>query len=223
MLFSGSFITRASGSVGDVVASHNRGGQYLRERVDPVQPDTTAQLDARSAMSQASQNWRNALDDDERSGWRLYAANSPRVNALGAAIVLTGHQQFCRSNMLRHYLDKSLALVPPTVFGYPVMPVVVDATATGNPSPGDVDVELEFETGPGDGDYLVFAGAPQHSSIKWFRGPWAFVVETVTEFFGPLVVQGVGQVGDGVWVYTRLMLDDGRLSERSQFGPITVE
>ena len=53
MLFRGTHLTDASGSLSGVTYSHNRGGAYTRNRSIPVNPNTVQQQAVRNAFSSA--------------------------------------------------------------------------------------------------------------------------------------------------------------------------
>lgn len=83
-----------SGSQANTTASHNRAGQYYRNRRKPVQPvGTGRRAFIRSAFGSSSAAW-SALSDADRGGWETYAAAHPYVDRLGQSIILTGHQMF---------------------------------------------------------------------------------------------------------------------------------
>jgi hypothetical protein len=86
-----------SGSQAGTTASRNRFGQYTRSRATPVNPNTSAQQNARNRLTQFSQAWRG-LTDVQRAAWESYALNHPFNDALGQQIFLTGHQSFISVN-----------------------------------------------------------------------------------------------------------------------------
>ena len=64
----GAIITDGRGKIGGHVASKNRAGAYLRTKVTPSNPNTVAQVQARSILASLSQTWQT-LTDSQRSGW----------------------------------------------------------------------------------------------------------------------------------------------------------
>lgn len=98
MLFRPLLGTDLSGSVGGIVASHNRGGAYFRNRSIPVNPDTLPQQSVRSAVSQLSIAWGDDLTQVQRDGWEAYGAAVGVQNRIGDTIFLTGQQMYIRSN-----------------------------------------------------------------------------------------------------------------------------
>lgn len=92
MLVKGLF-TNVSGSIGGVTGSRNKGGQYLRGRTTPTNPNSTAQQLVRSAFSDATSAW-SALLAVNRGAWNDYAALQSWTNALGDPIQLSGQQAY---------------------------------------------------------------------------------------------------------------------------------
>ena len=64
----GAIVTDGRGKIGGHVASKNRAGAYLRTKVTPSNPNTVAQVQARSVLSSLSQLW-SQLTDGQRQGW----------------------------------------------------------------------------------------------------------------------------------------------------------
>lgn len=105
-----------SGSIAGNTWSHNRGGQYVRQRRTPSNPNTLRQQAARSYLGTASNLWRS-LTDAQRAAWKLWASSNPVINRLGEAVQLAGHAAY---NMLStRILDRggSPAAVPPSTAG----------------------------------------------------------------------------------------------------------
>jgi hypothetical protein len=87
-----------SGSLAGTTYSHNRAGQYMRNRRTPVQPVGTGRRGViRAAFGAASSAWA-ALAPEVQNAWTAYAAQHPVTDALGQSIKLTGHQMFVAIN-----------------------------------------------------------------------------------------------------------------------------
>jgi hypothetical protein len=88
----------SSGSIGGVTYSHNRAGQYTRNRRKPVQPVGTGRRGViKAAFGAASSAWA-ALSGGVQAAWSSYADSHPYVDRLGSSIKLTGHQIFVAVN-----------------------------------------------------------------------------------------------------------------------------
>lgn len=105
-----------SGSIAGNTWSRNRGGQYVRQRRSPSNPNTTRQQQARSYLGSASNLWRS-LTDVQRQAWKNWASANPVINRLGQSIQLSGAAAY---NMLStRILDRggAPASVPPSTAG----------------------------------------------------------------------------------------------------------
>lgn len=96
-------VSQMSGTMGGVVASHNRFGQYFRSWRKPTDPKTASQVTRRAAMAAAVAAWKS-LTDANRTSWNNYAAATPWSNRLGETAYLTGMQMFVRSHCYFAYL-----------------------------------------------------------------------------------------------------------------------
>lgn len=117
MLFTpGLAVGAASGSMGGVTASHNRGGQYFRRRAVPSNPLSTFSATVRSSLGDLSNGWR-ALLPEQQAAWSEAAESTTVVNALGTTIHLTGQQLYIRANQrLNLYNPGGAIAVPPATW-----------------------------------------------------------------------------------------------------------
>lgn len=83
-----------SGSLAGTTASHNRAGQYLRNRRTPVNPVGTGRRAAIKTAFAAAARGYAALTAANQAAWTAYAASYPTVDSLGQSITLTGQQMF---------------------------------------------------------------------------------------------------------------------------------
>lgn len=84
----------SSGSMAGTTFSHNRAGQYQRNRRAPVQPiGTGRRAFIRSAFASASSAWAG-LDAGTQAAFIAYANLYPITDSLGQSIKLTGQQMF---------------------------------------------------------------------------------------------------------------------------------
>lgn len=75
------------GKLGGVVHSANRYGEYVRQYVKPVNPNTAAQAVARGNFTQALSLWHD-LDDDQKNGWNSYAASVGGLSGINEFVSL---------------------------------------------------------------------------------------------------------------------------------------
>jgi hypothetical protein len=102
-----------SGSYAGVTSSHNRAGQYVRNRRSPVQPvGTGRRAIMRNNVGTASKAY-GALTASQQAAWAAYANSYPITDALGSSIKLTGHQMYVAVNAQLLNCGASQTSVPP--------------------------------------------------------------------------------------------------------------
>ena len=103
------------GSIGDNTFSHNRGGDYVRRRVSPTNPNSTRQQTMRTFLGTLAALWSSTLTTVEREQWNVYASNQAKEGPLGNSINWTGINAYVSLNT--HLLDSGDARidVPPIV------------------------------------------------------------------------------------------------------------
>lgn len=79
------------------VFSKNRYGSYVRTKVTPVNPQTTAQQNARNVLSTNSQAWRG-LTEAQRQGWIDASASFPFTDIFGNTKTLSGSALYVKLN-----------------------------------------------------------------------------------------------------------------------------
>lgn len=129
-IFKSNTMTSASGSVGGTTYSHNRSGQYMRARRIPTNPNSDAQQSVRANFSSFSAAWRD-LSSADQANWGVYAAATPRKNALGDTIFLTAQQMYVACNSLAAQLGLVIATPPATPGTVPLGPDL-DVTVPAN-------------------------------------------------------------------------------------------
>jgi len=88
-----------SGSRGNITFGHNKGGQYMRSRAIPVNPNSARQQATRNILGTYAAGW-NALSDAQRALWRSYAAEIPVPDALGQMMFLSGINWYIKCNSI---------------------------------------------------------------------------------------------------------------------------
>jgi hypothetical protein len=227
----GALLGTMSGSMGGMTASHNRGGQYMRQRVVPVSPNTTRQQATKARLGSAVNSWTNVLTPAERAAWETYAANTPRTDSLGNELVLTGQQAYIGANAARAAAGIAAPVDAPTIFNTGAPPTAILEPTTSVPNQiqvsiaGDsVSFELAVAGGAADdGDVLVFMGPPLNPTINFFKGPYQFSgTDEVVADEDPVIVviadtafQGADFPVEGQFrpVRVRIAYDDGRTTQ----------
>ncbi len=173
MLFKSALATELSGSLGGIVASHNRGGGYFRARTIPVNPATPQQEAVRGFMAFLTDAWSNVLTQVQREAWDTYAENVEITGPLGDPRNIGGLAHYVRSNVVRMQSPLPRVDDAPTKFGIGGY----SPPTFASPSEATQDVLCTFgaldnwvnET---QAAMIVYTSRPQNPSINFFKGPY---------------------------------------------------
>lgn len=169
MIVNSQLVSRMSGSVGGLNATHNRGGMVLRTKPLPVDPATPLQSVFRARTASLSARWAT-LSQAQRDAWAVYATNVHLTNRLGKSVNVGAIGHYIRTNHPRMLLDQPVIDQAPAVFdlggytplafgaflqlGTQIILVIDGADAWANE----------------DGAYLLcFASRPQNPSVRGMR------------------------------------------------------
>lgn len=230
MKFKGTHIGEASGSLAGVTYSHNRGGQYMRARAVPVNPNTLQQQAVRNYMASRSSAWGSVLTQAQRDGWEAYADQVLLTDSLGEPRKATGLNHYVRCNVPRMQaaMAGSPLQVAPATFDMgsytnPVLGVVDASDATASISYTNTDA-WAIAVG---GAMLVYASAGQSPATNYFKGPYRYagkvlgaVVPPVSPYACPLPF--AVQTGQRVFVKLMFVQVDGRLSSPFRTGGLVT-
>lgn len=140
------------------VFSRNRGGAYLRNKVTPLNPQTAAQVEARSLLATFSQAWR-ALTQVQRDAWNSAVSNWTTTDVFGDSVKPTGATLFIRLNI-------NIANAGGTVITSPPSPVGVASLVTlsvlASEVSGQVQITFTEAAVPAD-EALVLEATPNLS------------------------------------------------------------
>lgn len=215
-----------SGSMGGVVASHNRGGAYLRARSVPTTSTSNAALNAKAYLATASQGWQG-LTSAQRLTWEDWAAINPVTDKFGEQRVLSGHQAYVQLN--RRLLQASIAAisVPPVT-----APPVGLLTFTGTYDIGMGDFQVVYTATPlGAAESLYLWGAVVNSAGRaYVQNLYKLVYIGAAATASPIDAQtelearfGTLQVGQYVhWLAQVLDRASGRVSTPSKTSGVVV-
>lgn len=227
MLIRFSIVAAASGSIGGLTASHNRGGPYLRTRTVPTDPASGFQVIMRTILGNLATAWQT-LTDVQRDAWTTYGINVPITNAMGDTIFLTGQQMYVRNNAAR--VQAGLARVDdgPVVFSLDSLgPVTVD------PSAGLNDMQVGFDVtdawvSEDNAGLLLYASREKADTINFFKGPYRFTAiisgEVVMPPTSPQNVLSLFAFTTGNVMFARVLSvrADGRISPSQFIGPNVI-
>lgn len=211
--------TDLSGSVGGIVASHNRGGAYFRNRAIPVNPNTPFQQAVRGFLATLTSLWNNTLTPAERTAWDTYALNVLIPDSLGEPRNIGGLGQYIRSNVPR--LQNGLPRVDtaPIIFNLgestnPSFDTFLAATDVFNVNFTVADAWVSED----DAAMLIASSRSQNATINFFKGPYRAVAAILGDSGAPPASPVVTlaafsiEIGNRTFIQTRVSRADGRLS-----------
>lgn len=219
MKFKGTLIGEASGSLASLTFSHNRGGQYVRQRAVPTNPATEFQIKIRNFVAGLTSEWNNVLTQAQRDAWDTYALNVPMPDSLGEPRNVGGLAMFTRSNVPRLQAEIPQVNDAPTIFnlGEFTAPTINKLDATND------ELDLNFTNtdewaNEDDSALLVYMSRPMNASINFFKGPYRFAGRVDGDGTTPPTSPATFTapfsfaVGNKVAVQVRVSRADGRLS-----------
>lgn len=223
MKFKSQVYTEASGSIGGVTYSHNRGGMYTRARAIPVDPGSAFQLAIRAIVAALTSAWNDTLTAAQRTAWETYAANVLIPDRLGEPRNIGGIGQYIRTNVPR--LQGSLSRLDdgPTVFnlGEFTAPAIASVTAPNTAS-------ITFTTGDAwhaaGGAMYILASRGVNPTLNYFKGPYRFADEILSADTSPhsVTLPFAVAAGQKVFFQFRAEQPDGRISLPFRLGAVAA-
>ncbi len=219
-------LTTMSGSLGGITAARNKGGQYLRARVVPVDPGSFFQTTLRTIFGSLAVLWQTTLTAAQRTAWDTYAANVTVVNRIGETVNLTGLQMYIRSNTPRIQASEARVDDGPTEFNLGSF-TDMSMTVAG----GGSTLSVTFDNGDDwanedDAVAMILASREVAPTINFFKGPYRFAANiegdgtvpptTPASITSPFTYTS----GNKAFAQVRISRADGRLSAVQRIGAI---
>lgn len=162
-----------SGSQGDSTFSTGRGGDYIRQRVNPAQPNTARQQAARTAFSAGSSAWRT-LTQAQRNGWNNLAQTITLTDRYGKMYKPTGQQLFVANRAASAAIGNNPLSDAPGIVDAPGnlgnITLIIKRGATAA-----TDVfTLQAQFGTDTGDKVVIAATGMYSAGRSYISPGQF-------------------------------------------------
>ena len=110
----GALVVDGRGKIGGQVASRNRAGAYMRNKVTPVNPNTAFQQAVRALRTELSQAWRD-LTEAQRSAWNAAVSDFAKTDIFGDSRNPTGFNLFVRLNANIETVNQTQITIPPLV------------------------------------------------------------------------------------------------------------
>ena len=156
------------GKRGNIVASRNRYGQYVKELVKPKQPATASQRNGWENMTGLWPVWHGA-SEERRVAWRRLAAQIESRPTLGQSGALDGPTLFRKLNTVLQTCGRGLLLDPPPLPAFGPNPVVGFDIREGKGGIAfklKLSPDIRWEDRPPLEDLMVFAWAPCNAGVE---------------------------------------------------------
>lgn len=114
----GMMMTDARGKLGGHVFTKAKSGATIRTKVTPLNPKTSAQSEARSALGANSQAWR-MLSETQRLAWNSAAQVVSKTNAFGDTYFPSGKNYFTAVNNNLRNVGSQILVDPPVLVQMP--------------------------------------------------------------------------------------------------------
>ena len=114
----GMMMTDARGKLGGHVFTKAKSGATIRTKVTPLNPKTSAQSEARSALGSNSQAWR-VLSETQRLAWNSAAQEVSKTNAFGDTYFPSGKNYFTAVNNNLRNVGGDILMNPPALLEMP--------------------------------------------------------------------------------------------------------
>lgn len=132
------------GKINGSVFARNRGGAYVRTKVTPLNPQTTAQVAARSLLTGLAQNFRS-LSQDQITAWNNAVTQWQTTDVFGDLVSPTGLALYVRLNANIQNGGGSPISTPPSPVGADAL---TSLTLTADVSSSEFDVAFAPATVP---------------------------------------------------------------------------
>ena len=114
----GMMMTDARGKLGGHVFTKAKSGATIRTKVTPLNPKTSAQSEARSALGANSQAWRT-ISETQRLAWNSAAQEVSKTNAFGDTYFPSGKNYFTAVNNNLRNVGGGILIDPPALVQMP--------------------------------------------------------------------------------------------------------
>lgn len=157
-------VSDVRGATGGVVFSKNRGGNYTRKHITPVNPKSTSQTSQRALFAQFSQQWRT-LTAAQRTAWNNAVAGYAKTDIFGALRNPTGAQLFIQVNCNLLASGGTAITSPAAPKGVSVVTLTSMTYTSGTPA-----LTAVFSANvPAATRVIVFATAPQSAGVNFVK------------------------------------------------------
>lgn len=130
----GAIVSEARGKEAGIVFSRNSYGGYIKQKVSPVNPQTSYQQAVRAQLGSTAQQW-SGLTKTQQDDWKDLGQQVLRVNRFGDQTFYTGFNLFVKVNRNRSIMGLAAIETPAAV---PSIPTLALGAVTLTEDAGDL-------------------------------------------------------------------------------------
>jgi hypothetical protein len=191
------------------VASKNRAGSYLRNKVTPVNPQTPFQQANRQRLGSMSSEWRG-LTEQQRQSWLNATGAFPYTDIFGDRRELDGKSLFVKLNLNLLNSGSATIVNAPTPVGVPE----IEITNLAFDQVDGVTFDINTATVPAGFALLVYATPPIDQGTNFIKNRLRLLgvgtataneVDATTLYNARFSAPTVGDVGKNVFVRVALV------------------
>lgn len=123
-------VSEVRGKLNGSVASRNRAGAYLRNKVTPVNPNTSFQATVRARLAARAQAWKG-LTEAQRDAWNSAVSDFAKTDVFGDLQNPSGFNLYCGINNNLVNIGESVLTTPPVPAAIANFTSFTMAAATG--------------------------------------------------------------------------------------------
>lgn len=153
------------------VFSKNRAGSYLRNKVTPVNPQTSFQTAVRAALTAASQSWKTLLQS-ERDAWSAAVSSFAKTDIFGDIKNPSGINLYNKLYMNANTIGGAPLTSPPNVVATPGVP---DADIAPDSTPQTFTVTSGLANVPASEDWVIRATSNQSPGKTFVKSEYRIV------------------------------------------------
>jgi hypothetical protein len=166
----GAAVVDGRGKINGWVFAKNRGGNYARVKVTPVNPQTIPQQSARSLLSTFSSGW-SGLTQAERDSWNGAVSAFAKTDVFGDLRNPTGKNLYTKLNVNLDLINETNITVPPLVAAIVESQITAVAIDIGA---GDVYTATLDQVSAGQ-TYLVWATPPVSQGKSFVKNDYRLI------------------------------------------------
>ena len=146
------------------VLSKNRAGNYIRNKVTPVNPQTASQQANRQQLGSLSSSW-NGLTESQRASWRSAVSSFPYTDIFGDRKELDGKSLMIKLNLNLLNAGQAQITSAPASVAIPELAITSGAATVAD----GVSLVITPATIPAGYSLLVYATPPVNGGVYFVK------------------------------------------------------